>query len=252
MSYTGNEWIFMELLQLTWHEEEPGLLPRTGTSWMQMSGFMHAGGEAERSAGWISVNCDLPLKKTCCLSRVRCSGVCKAHSVISILKRRAWNITYSIRHERRITTCQIQNQFLEFNLFFFQQGWWNPPPPSPSPPSPKFAFSFFSSPHFKNSLSFPIPFLHWLLDIISSTSYTSQCKDIIGPHREGVRSFQSRASEALSCQSFTAKKHSTFIFFPLWCKRKIPQLLETLKIWTCLGKECQIWKKGLSGLYLPI
>lgn len=66
------------------------------------------------------------------------STVCKAHSVISISKRRAWNITYSIRHESRITTCQIQNQFLGFNLFFSTR-LMEHPHPHPT----KFAFSFF-------------------------------------------------------------------------------------------------------------
>lgn len=63
-----------------------------------------------------------PLKRQS--SGVSCTWwltVCKVHPVICILKTRAWNITYTIRHERAITTCQIEisswKLVWKFNLF---------------------------------------------------------------------------------------------------------------------------------------
>lgn len=75
----------------------------------------------------------------------------------------------------------------------------------------------------------------------------SQCKDIMVLHWAGVKACQSCASEAFFF-FFLPELHSStpfniHHFFPLWCKCKILQCLQTLKMWSCFCKECKIWTK---------
>lgn len=125
---------------------------------MQMWGFMLTRGENGRSAGWIRCK-PWPRSEKDMLSfpsrTLRCgSRVCKAHSVISILKRKAWNITYSIRHKSSITPCQIEISSWN-SIYFLQHGWWK-----------TLRICILKKRRkFKNSLQIPFPFPQWLPDI---------------------------------------------------------------------------------------
>lgn len=152
---------------------------------------------------------------------------------------KAWNITYTIQHESMITTCKTEisswKSVWKFNLFsstrlmethliciyFF------------SPCISKIHLKFPSSPTATAWLFFFLQFLHFLMQRYNRAALRG-CESLPKPCVGGL----------FFCQNFTAQQHSTFItFFFVWCKCKIPQLLESLKIWSCYCKECKIWKK---------
>lgn len=88
---------------------------------MQMSGFMLARGENRRSAGWIRCRPWPPSEKDMLSlpsTLLRCSGtVCKAHSVIPILKR--GSVKYHLQYltPKQANNLANKNHLLEFNLF---------------------------------------------------------------------------------------------------------------------------------------
>ena len=151
------------------------------------------------------------------------------------------SMKYHLHHPTRKhdNNLQNRNQFLkvcvEIQSIFFNSADGNTPNLHLffSPCISKIHLKFPSSPTATAWLFFFLQFLHFLMQRYNRAAL------------RGCESLPKLCVGGLFfCQNFTAQQHSTFItFFFVWCKCKIPQLLESLKIWSCYCKECKIWKK---------
>lgn len=176
---------------------------------------------------------------------LRCSGtVCKAHSVIPILKR--GSVTYSIWHQSRLTTWQIKI-ISRNSIYFLQRGWWK-----------LLSFAFYLTPaphacilkiHFKfpspsHSACLTPPLLHFLMQRNNGAALRG-CESLPklcvgGPFLSGLHS-----QAAFNIHSFFSDVSERYLgSFRLWRSD-----LATAKNVKYGGAEK---KKGLSGLYQPI